>query len=245
MAKSKFLYFLISLVALILIYPFVEGGVVGAILLDVFRSAILISGIYAVSHSGRMIILGSVIGVPAMALSIANLFLHDDRLLVFGTILWIIFYLVTLISILHKIIQSRRGRADEIFGAISAYLLMGLMWGMIYVIIEKVYPDSFYFDFHTNADAMISWSDFIFYSFSTLTTLGYGDILPILPFARSFAIIEMIIGMMYIAVIIARLVALYTMKEERRILEEDDERVEELAEEIVKEDKKKTRRKKK
>jgi len=80
---------------------------------------------------------------------------------------------------------------------------------MIYVLIERLHPGSFFINPAYRTGTPIDGSDFLYYSYTTLTTLGYGDIVPVTSQARSVSIVEAIIGVMYLAIIISRLVGLY------------------------------------
>jgi hypothetical protein len=77
------------------------------------------------------------------------------------------------------------------------------------LLVETAQPGSFYVSSAQNLDHMINWSDLMFFSFVTLTTLGYGDITPVTSAARSLAVIEAVFGVLYNAILIARLVGLY------------------------------------
>lgn len=96
----------------------------------------------------------------------------------------------------------------RIYGAIAVYLLLGIMWGELYIIIYLLEPNAFYFLPATQyGEPPIS--ELIYFSFVSLTTMGYGDIVPIHPMARSLATLEGLVGQLYPAVLLARLVTLY------------------------------------
>ena len=94
--------------------------------------------------------------------------------------------------------------ADELSGAIVSYLLLGIMWGLLYSYIEFISLNSF--SFAAAHDIQAKGSALFYYSFVTLTTLGYGDILPISRFARMAAYLEAVTGVMYTAILVAGLV---------------------------------------
>src|SRR5262249_4982622 len=93
--------------------------------------------------------------------------------------------------------------ADEIYGALSVYIMMALVWGMAYRIVDFLVPGSF----RSHLGHLEPW-DLTYFSFVTLLTVGYGDIQPISRFAKSFPIIEAMMGVVYMAVFISRLVAM-------------------------------------
>ena len=96
----------------------------------------------------------------------------------------------------------------RIYGAIAVYLVLGILWGEIYTLLYLVDPAAFYFDPATQRGEP-PIAELVYFSFSTLTTLGLGDIIPVAPVARSMATLEALIGQIYPAVLLARLVTLY------------------------------------
>ena len=89
----------------------------------------------------------------------------------------------------------------------SEYILIGVLWAFFYILIEAAYPGSFNF-----AGAKMDRLGFLYFSFVTLTTTGYGDVLPVSVQARSLAILEMLTGQLFIAMTVARLVSLYSVR---------------------------------
>jgi len=103
---------------------------------------------------------------------------------------------------LVRLVGQSAVTAETIAVAICAYLLIGLAWQSLYEACVTLSPGAF-------GDARVQGSDLFYFSYVTLTTLGYGDITPKMPVARSLAVVEAIVGQMYVAVVIARLVATY------------------------------------
>jgi voltage-gated potassium channel Kch len=101
---------------------------------------------------------------------------------------------------------------DHLMAALSAYLLVGVFWGAIYVAVEEGIPGSLLAAGSRFPHGM-DLSDGIYFSFVTLATLGYGDITPVTPIARGLAVFEAVVGQFYLAVLVARLVGLRTVAE--------------------------------
>jgi hypothetical protein len=114
------------------------------------------------------------------------------------------------IGILDDVLRRGRISADKIYGAVSVYLLLGFAWALGYAIVELINPGSFSGIMDTNRN---NYGDQVaqlrYFSFATLTTLGFGDILPLSPAARTLAILEAVTGQIYLTVLIARLVGLH------------------------------------
>ena len=104
----------------------------------------------------------------------------------------------------HNLLDRDEGNLDALVGAIFGYTLLGMTWAMLFVQIERWQPGSF--DFPDEADL---WSSLIYFSFVTLTTLGYGDILPVAPIARILAGLEAAVGVLFIAVMVGSIVGSY------------------------------------
>jgi hypothetical protein len=172
-------------------------------------SLVLLVGVYAVSYDKRHFNIAISLMIPTIIINWVVLFLDIPFLILLFYILSIVFYGYTTITILINVLNSKKITHDTLFGAICVYLLIGITWGTIFSLIEFLSPGSFYIGAGRNIDNIINWSDSVYYSFVTLTTAGYGDITPITSHARSLSIIEVIIGVMYTAILIARFVGLY------------------------------------
>jgi hypothetical protein len=122
-----------------------------------------------------------------------------------GHILGILFVGFTAVIILIHLFQEKEITVDVFSGAICVYFLLGFMWAFAYTLLEVMSPGSF----QTSQGLGAGLSEFVYYSFVTMTTLGYGDITPISSPARSLSLLEAIIGQLYLAVMIARLVGIH------------------------------------
>ena len=110
--------------------------------------------------------------------------------------------------IMGRVFRSGGINIYRIYGAVAVYLLLGILWGEFYVMAYLLDPSSFYFDPSTQRGEP-PISELIYFSFSTLTTLGLGDVVPVGPVTRSMVTLEALIGQLYPAVLLARLVTLY------------------------------------
>jgi len=173
--------------------------------------AAFISGVYAVSERRWQWIAALALAVPAGVLNTLVAFQPDSGLMVLTLILTILFLVFTLVSLLRAVVRSERVTGDTIYGAISVYLLMALTWAAAYFLLVTLQPDALAMNAAHHPNHTIDWSDCVFYSFVTLTSLGYGDILPMTQQARSLSMLEAVSGIMYVAILIARLVGLYSV----------------------------------
>ncbi len=119
-----------------------------------------------------------------------------------------VFFLVLASLITARVFRSGGITIFRIYGAIAVYIIIGILWGEFYILVYLLAPGAFYFDPSTQyGEPPIS--ELIYFSFTTLTTLGLGDILPVHPMARSLTTLEALVGQLYPAVLLARLVTLY------------------------------------
>ena len=117
-------------------------------------------------------------------------------------------YILALVSLLRYIFNTEEMTTDKLYGAASVYLLLGVLWAYMYAMLEQVYPGSF-----ANAGAPTTTANFLdllYFSFTTFTTTGFGDILPVLRHARMLVILEQVTGVLYVAILIARLAGIYS-----------------------------------
>jgi len=205
LTQHKFLLLFISLLLFALLEPHIAGlGLIGAsTLLKIFFSAILFSSLYAVSERRGFFMLTAILAVPTFGLQWATHFLgHSTGLMVgYHSVAALFLILVAGIIISHAL-KGEAVTAEKINAAICAYLFIGLIWAYLYSVIHTLQPGSFQIE---NPDL----SRFVYYSFITLSTLGYGDITPLTPQAQSLAYVEAITGQIYLTVLVARLVGLH------------------------------------
>ncbi|PSF35007.1 transporter [Aphanothece hegewaldii CCALA 016] len=119
-----------------------------------------------------------------------------------GQLINFLFMFFAVLLIVKKIFQEHQIKGDTLRGGISVYLMLGIMWYQMYTLIYSVDSDAF--------SRLVTSHQLLYFSFVTLTTVGYGDIIPINPVVMSLANLEAIIGQLYPAIIIARLVSLYS-----------------------------------
>jgi voltage-gated potassium channel Kch len=206
----KFRFLTIAIILWFVLFPFLEGRDFGLVILNVLTSSIVLFGIYAVSQTKRTVSIGLALGLPWFVISWIDILISPlpQIVILFSSLLLILFLAFTAITILLFILRSKEISGDILYGAVCIYFLIGGTWSSIYMLLEKIEPGSII----NNVSGIINLSDLLYFSYITLTTLGYGEIIPVTAAARSLAIIEAIVGVMYIAIIISRLVGLFIAK---------------------------------
>ncbi len=208
--QNKLKYLTLAMVLLLLLHPFLKGGLVPTVILNLLVSAVCGAGVYAVSASRRHLSIALLIGLPWFVLTWVNLVVQPSSSLVvcIPAVFLTAFYLFTAAIIFKFVLSSARVGQNALFGALSVYLLVGGAFAMVYTVLEALLPGSFHIDPLLNPDGLLDTFDFMYLSFTTLTTLGFGDISPVTSQARMLTVFEAIVGVMYLAVIIGRLVGI-------------------------------------
>lgn len=208
--RYRFTALFAVLILFLVLYPIAEtlGG--GVIVLDVLLTITLVAGMYAISGYKRITLIVLLLIAAPFFVSRWSAYLTETSVLpITGMIFGGLYFIVISAIILIEVIKSRRVTADTLFGAICVYLLIGISWGLSYIALEMLQPGSFSTDPTIENAHAGSHSYLVYYSFVTLTTLGFGDITPLSHIARTTTYLEAIIGQLYIAVLIARLVGLH------------------------------------
>lgn len=210
----------VALLFFLLSYPLVVDLTAGSLILDVLLFAVLIASTYAVSHQRKLLITAIILAVPAFGFWLSVRAMESPILVFSGLALSAVFFLFVLVVLMRKVMQYDEVDLDTIYGAMSAYLLIGVTWSFFYAMVEISGPGAFNFGplaAHVRDSAAHGELHFFsYYSLVTLSTLGYGDITPLTPFARSLSALEAITGQLFIAVTIARLVGTYIAQKRSR-----------------------------
>lgn len=176
------------------------------VLFRLLGSVAFVSAVYAVSDKRARWITAVALAIPAGTLNTVFAFRPDLRIAVPMLIFTILFLVFTLVSLLRTVVRAERVTHDTIYGALSVYLLMAITLAAAYLLLVTIQPGAIVMDTTRHPNHRMDWFDCVFYSFVTLTSLGYGDIVPITAQARSLSILEAVSGIMYVTVLIARLV---------------------------------------
>lgn len=209
--RYSFLGVFIALVSLILLPPFFGDG--AGLIQKLVWFAVLLSMLWLVTHDHRSMLIGGVFALPILLISGQSL-VNEASVWTLGYVFFaIIFMLYILYHLLRFVVIAKRVSGDLIFASLCVYLLIGVIWAYIYMMMELVTPEAFSIDIDIQYGYSALMRELLYYSYVTLTTLGYGDITPGTSIARSWAAMEAIVGQLYLAVIVARLMGLYIAAE--------------------------------
>ncbi len=198
---------LLALSLLLFARPFL-ATFVGAAIVELFMFVTFVSAIVACATRRLHLVIGIGLTILIQAAGIYRRITGTGTLDLAYEALALVFFGFAITLLLTDVFRdSRRVSADTICGALAAYLLLGVFWAFGYAFLEGVMPNSFH-GLPAAAPLLGNYERFIGYSFVTLTTLGYGNVVPATPRAEAFAVAEAIVGQVYLTVLVARLVAL-------------------------------------
>lgn len=170
-------------------------------------TAILAIGIWSLKGSGRIFHIAMAFAALGAVLNLTDLVRPGATVYLTANLATLVFLALATAESFRQIATTNTMNANRIVGAICVYFLLGVIWSVLYSLLEYIVPGSFA---GLTAEKTSDWNpDWIYYSFVTLTTLGYGDILPVTFFARSLAYMEAVVGQFYIAILVAGLVSAY------------------------------------
>ncbi|MBO0695070.1 MAG: two pore domain potassium channel family protein [Verrucomicrobia bacterium] len=205
---------LIALALLFFSFPFVEELEGGDIIVSILLSLVLLAAVVAVAHRKGALLIAVLLLIPAIGGRWINHFRPDlvPAPVFLTAALILIAFIVA--NLLHFVLRAPSVNAEVLCASISAYLMLGLMWTVAYWLVDQLNPEAFAFSSIADKHSMRGFNAFYF-SFITLSTVGYGDITPVTRIARWLAAMEAMTGLLYVAVLIARLVSLYSSARDR------------------------------
>ena len=206
-----FLLFL-ALLVLLVAMPFLWETAHGRVALGFLTLIVLVTAVAAVARSRRSFVIACLLGLPALAFQILAL---QSGLPGHFALTWgfaAAFYAFTLAHLLNYVLRRDLMTADKLYGAVSIYLLLAILWALLHGVLQYFYPGAYAFG---GTPKTLDMGELIYFSFTTLTTMGFGDITPLLIQSCFLTILEAMTGVMYVAILIARLTGVYPVVEKK------------------------------
>lgn len=187
-----------------------------------FLTITLIVAIFNCHHGHKIKIFISILAIPPLIMTWVNLAHQSLDSYVLAAIFTSLFMLVCAGSIIHDVLVHPKVNLETLRGLICAYFLMAFLFAYVYFFLEYLSPGTMQIDSHTVPlkDHPHFFSDMLYFSFVTLLTIGYGDIVPIKEWGETAAVVEGIIGQFYIAILVARIVSIYTFVSEKHLMKQ-------------------------
>ena len=207
--RQRCFWLFAALLLLLVSVPFIEHTPYGKVTLSICTLLVLMTGATAVGRGGGSTVISVLLGLPTAAFLAVALIYGESQFLLFSEFFGSAFFLIVTIYLLAYVFRRDVLTMDKLYGAASAFLLIGVLWTYFYWILLALYPGALTMGGQPITSAPPP-STMLYFSYTTLTATGMGDILPASPVARMLNMLEMISGVLYIAVLIARLAGTYT-----------------------------------
>jgi hypothetical protein len=189
----------------VLLYPFMTGEV-GRALFSVFGIAILSLVVLAVRSTPGITWIGALLGIPATVLLLIQVVTGDDSLLPYSSAIEAVLYFYAAGALIAYMLADHEVTRDELYAVGATFTLVAWAFAYTYTVCQAIEPGSFTAAVDPSGDR--SWIELLFLSFTTLSSTGLSDVVPIKPFARSLVMFEQLAGVAYIAMVVSRLVGL-------------------------------------
>ena len=218
MSRYKYELLLAAQILLSFVSPLFSSSAYARPIVDLAVTVVFATAIIVISNKKIHLVIGMVLMIPTLLITWGVNFYDTDTLGFVSLIGSVLFFCYIAGLILADIFRAKMVTLDIIAAGISVYLFFGNICGFIYAIIARVDSNAFKIPETTASylgDSLIDLSSAMYFSFVTLTTLGYGDITPINEFARSLAFLEAAMGQIYLTVLIASLVGVHISTSEK------------------------------
>lgn len=193
----------------------------GQVLISVFFSLLLIAGVAAIAEKKASTLLATIFVLVIVALRWMTHLISSPWLATVSALSFIIFLVFLAVVVMRRVFGKGPINLHRIQGAIAGYLLLGLIWAFAYDAILIQIPDAF-LPADLGGGRGPHMPGLIYFSFVTLTTVGYGDITPVHPIVRSMSNLEALVGQLYPAILIGRLVAMELSSRQPKSTRHDD-----------------------
>jgi hypothetical protein len=193
--------------------PFVDSPPV-RLLTSLLYSLLMIAGVVSMSRHTSIRMVAATVACLAISLRWLKHIMPTPTIVKLGTLAILVFMIMMIVVTLAKVFGKGRVTSHRVKGAIAAYLLFGITWSLLYGLLDQILPNAF--SLTAGADAFTPERQEIltYFSFVTLTTVGYGDITPTHEISRMFVVMEALVGQLYPATLLARLVSLQLMHQD-------------------------------
>jgi hypothetical protein len=210
--KQRCFYLFVALLALIMSVPFIAEMERGRILLQVLHMLVLTASVAAVGRTPMPFVIALLLGIPALGFQLAGGTVDDTgAFITLSSWFYLAFYVVAIIYLMRYVFSPKVMTNDKLFGAAAGYLMLGIMFAVLYTLFQRYDPGAFGV---RPGDPPRAFYDLLYMSFGVLSSNGPGDIVVVSQKARAFVILEQVTGVLFVAILIARLAGIYPPKVE-------------------------------
>jgi len=206
----------------VLAYPFIGSSTSGRAVLGALGTVLVLVALYAVRRTPALAWVAAILGVPALVCNLLEVGWPDsDGLLLTSALLHAPFYFYVSYGMIRYLFHDDRVTRDELFATGAAFTVVAWGFAYLYLAVQVLVPGSFV---GHGGPGDRSWFELLYLSFATLTSVGLSDVVPVLPHARSLVMIEQVAGVLYVALVIARMVGLTVVRQGKRSASDPDHR---------------------
>ena len=203
---GKFFLLFISMLAALLVYPYAEASQAGYYVLRVFGAATILASLYTANFRRTGLVLAMMLAVPALYLRVVVPHVNANEISVLSLVGGFAFDVMVTVMIFRRVYTRGQADAETVFGALCIYLVTGFGFASLYGVAVNLQTHAFYLDPLLNQHALPNRFDLVYYSFATLTSLGAAGIFPVSGQVRALSVLEAIMGVLYLAVLVAKLI---------------------------------------
>jgi hypothetical protein len=190
----------------VLLYPFLETSAAGRAVAAVFGILVLGAALLAVRATPMLTWVAVLLALPSVALLIVEVVTDNEDLAPYSSAFEAVLYFYAAFSLLRYMLADDRVTTDELFAIGAVFTLIAWAFAHTYVVVQALVPGSF--TALVRPEDPRTWSDLLFLSFTTLSSTGLSDIMPIKPHARSVVMFEQVAGIFYLAMVVTRMIGL-------------------------------------
>jgi membrane-bound ClpP family serine protease len=194
----------------VLVYPVMEGSRGGRVAFEILGIVVLMLAVFSVRSTPGLTWVSVCLGIPAVILSLLDAFRPTEAIVPISNILHAAFYFYAAYSLLRYMLSDHDVSADELYATGATFTLVAWGFAYLFVFVQALVPGSFTAAVNPTQDR--SWMELLFLSFTTLSSTGLSDIVPITSWGRSVVMIEQLAGLGYVAMVVSRLVGLTVAK---------------------------------
>lgn len=206
---------------MLVLFPFFNNSPTSQLLFNLSFSLILLTSLYTISITKKQFRIGAFFMLPPLITRWITYFSKSHTDIVIYHIVTFLFLSFIIFALCRLIFNAKKVNMNLVYGATCIYIILGITWAIVFALIDYLIPTAFsgvesgmlsrgYLDPLT-----FRFENLLYYSYVTLTTLGYGDITPLAPGVKFLSVIEAIIGQLYLATVIARILGLYLTQKKR------------------------------
>ena len=204
-------YLFAAVLALVMVVLLVEPTPRGRILLNVGSLLVVIAAVAAIGRTRASFVIALLLAAPTLMFQLLAIDESDASLLLRSWAFGAALYAATIGYLLRYVFQREVMTSDKLYGAAAAYLMLGVLWTYLYAIADQLHPGSLAFPARAGS---ADFGELLYFSFTVLTSTGFGDVIPLLRIARALCVLEQLTGALFLAILIARLAGVYPPRRE-------------------------------